>query len=371
MRIRKYLADDMKEGMMQVKKDLGMEAVILYSRPVRRKGLLGFFTPKQMEIVAAVDPKRKEPPANNSTLKKVAEKDREISYMNEEIKELKEKISEISAVAAINDQEESVESKVVTRKKSSAYWRNYLEHHDLDPTLLEEVFSEAEAEAAKPGRMSHAQMAEILKGKVEGKISCANGCSNRTQIFIGPTGVGKTTTLAKLAARHSLNQDEKVGLVTIDHYRIGAVDQLCAYAEIMDLPLEVVMSPQDLFKVMMRLENCDRILIDTAGRSTGNNEQLSDLASYIEMLKPADIYLVLSATTRSQDLQFITERFKKLSYNRLVITKLDETSSYGAIMNSSYYTKMPLVYLTDGQQVPEDLKLAAEADPAGMLWRKG
>jgi len=371
MKIKKYVAEDMKEGMMRVKKDLGMEAVILHSRPVRRKGLLGFFTPRQVEIIAAVDPTRKQPPVNDNMLKKVAEKDQEISSMAEELKELKGKITEISTVALGSGQDEKVGSGVVTKKKSSAYWRNYLEHHDLDPNLMEEIFSEAEEEAARPGRISHAQMAEILKEKASAKISSINGSSNRTQVFVGPTGVGKTTTLAKVAARYSISEQEKVGLVTIDHYRIGAVDQLRAYSEIMDLPLEVVMNPQDLFKVMMRLEGCDRILVDTAGRATGNNEQLEDLAAYIDMLKPADIYLVISATTRRQDISYITEKFARLNYNRLVLTKLDETNSYGALLNSPYYTKVPLAYLTDGQRVPEDLKQAAEIDVAGMLWRAG
>lgn len=368
MKIRKYLASDMKEGMMRVKKDLGMEAVILYSRKVRRKGLRGFFTPKQMEIIAAVDPKSKESSSNGAILKKVSEKDQEISAMAEQLNELKDQISEISTVASINDDEEP-SSKIVTKKKSSAYWRSYLEHHDLDPTLLEEVFGEAEADAAKPGRMSHARMAEILRAKVAAKINITNGCGSRTQIFIGPTGVGKTTTLAKLAARFSLQNQEKVGLITIDHYRIGAVEQLRSYSEIMDLPLEVVMNPQDLFKVMMRLEACDRILIDTAGRSTGNKEQLDDLGSYLDMLQPADIHLVLSATTRRQDVNYIAECFKPLKYNRLIVTKLDETNAYGTVINSAYYTKMPLVYLTDGQRVPEDLKPASEVDLAGLLWR--
>ncbi len=370
MKIRKYLAADMKEGLMRVKKDLGPDAIILQSRKVRRKGLRGFFTPKQMEIVAAVDPRNRESEVNHVMLKKVMEKDRQMTVMLEEIKELKATVSEISTVAAINDSDER-ETKTITRKKSSAYWRSYLEHHDLDPTLLEEIFTEAEADAAVPGRMSHGRMAEILREKAARRILCTNGCNSRTQIFIGPTGVGKTTTLAKLAARFSLNDNENVGLITIDHYRIGAVEQLRSYAEIMDLPLEVVMAPQDLFKVMMRLEGCNRILVDTAGRSTGSKEQIEDLAAYIDMLLPADIHLVVSATTRRQDIGYIADSFKRLKYNRLIITKLDETTAYGAVFNSSYYTKMPLVYLTDGQRVPQDLKAAVEIDLAGLLWKAG
>jgi flagellar biosynthesis protein FlhF len=290
--------------------------------------------------------------------------------MAKELSELKNVVSELSAVSAVDDHNGS-KAMVIPKKKSINYWRNYLEHHDLDPNLLEEIFSEAETDAAVPGRMSHSRMAEILREKAARKVSCISGCSSRSQIFIGPTGVGKTTTLAKLAARFALENQEKVGLITIDHYRIGAVDQLRTYAEIMDLPLEVVLAPGDLFKVMMRLENCDRILIDTAGRSTGSDDQLNDLVPYIDMLLPADIHLVISATTRRQDVLYIAERFRRLKYNRLVITKLDETNAYGNLLNSYYYTKTPLIYLTDGQRVPEDIKPASEVDLAGMLWRTG
>ncbi|MGM0651877.1 MAG: flagellar biosynthesis protein FlhF [Bacillota bacterium] len=370
MKIRKYLAADMKEGLSKVKKDLGSEAVILHSRRIRRKGLRGFFTPRQMEITAAVDQKKKEPQANSVILKKVVEREKEISDMAGELKELKNIVSELSTVACDNDGDDKIPG-IITKKKSSNYWRNYLEHHDVDPILLEEIFSEAEEEAKVPGRMSHTRMAEILKNKAARKINFSKGFNARTQIFIGPTGVGKTTTLAKLAARSSFSLDEKVGLITIDHYRIGAVEQLRTYSEIMDLPLEVVITPQDLFKVMVRLESCDRIFVDTAGRSTGSEDQLDDLLPYIDMLQPADIYLVISATTRRQDIGFITERFKRLKYNSLVITKLDETNAYGALLNGTYYTRVPLVFLTDGQRVPEDLKLASEVDLAGLLWRAG
>ncbi len=367
MKIRKYMAADMKEGMARIKKDLGPDAVILHSRSVRRKGLRGLFSPRQMEIIAAVDQKKDQTTANNVMLKKVIEKEKQMSVMAKELNELKNVVSELSAVSVAENHNNTTTT--ITKKKSVNYWRNYLEHHDLDPNLLEEIFSEAETDAAVPGRMSHSRMAEILHEKAARKVSCISGCSCRAQIFIGPTGVGKTTTMAKLAARFALENQEKVGLVTIDHYRIGAIDQLRTYAEIMDLPLEVVLAPRDLFKVMVRLENCDRILIDTAGRSTGSDDQLDDLVPYIDMLLPADIHLVISATTRRQDVQYIAERFKRLKYNRLIITKLDETNAYGNLLNSFYYTKAPLIYLTDGQRVPEDIKPASEVDLAGMLWR--
>lgn len=368
MKIRKYIASDMKEGLAKIKHELGPEAVILHSFNMRPKGWRGLFAPRQVQIIAACDQKKQQAAANGVILKKVMEKDQQISVMAREIDELKSTVSELSLLAE-TEETAPANTTVLTRKKSVNYWRHYLEHHDLDPRLLEEIFCEAEEEANVPGRMSHGRMAEILQKTASGKLSCQSGCSNRVQIFIGPTGVGKTTTLAKLAARFALEEKEKVGLITIDHYRIGAVEQLRTYAEIMDLPLSVVLAPGDLFKAMLKLEGCDRILIDTAGRSTGQDDQLEDLVAYIDMLLPADVYLVLSATTRRQDVHYIAERFKKLKYNRLIVTKLDETNAYGNLFNGFYYTKAPLAYLTDGQRVPEDIKLATTTDVAEMLWR--
>ncbi|MEW5785286.1 MAG: flagellar biosynthesis protein FlhF [Bacillota bacterium] len=367
MKIRKYLAGDISEGLQRIKKELGPDAIILQTRPVRRKGLRGYFTPRQLEIIAALDTNREEKAGLGEALTQVLVEDKRTEKMKEELLELKSMVSRLTESSPPRtDFPFPADGAVI--KKPIMYWRRYLEHQDLDAVLLHELLSEIEKETAGPGRVSQTVVAQLLQTKTVRRLRCDATKKYRTQIFVGPTGVGKTTTLAKLAARFALDEQERVGLLTIDHYRIGAVDQLRTYAEIMDLPLEVVYSPRDLVKAMLRLEGCERILVDTAGRATGNTEQMEELSGYIELLQPADIYLVISATTRQQDIRLITECFNRLKYNRLIVTKLDEAAVYGAVLNSIYYTNLPLAYLTNGQRVPEDLKLVNEAELAGLLW---
>ncbi|NLA27831.1 MAG: flagellar biosynthesis protein FlhF [Firmicutes bacterium] len=250
--------------------------------------------------------------------------------------------------------------------ENHSYWRNYLERQDIDPAIGNELLAGLSEKPGGPG-LGWASMVLALQEQLTSRVPVTGEREYRTLVLIGPTGVGKTTTLAKLAARYALTFKEKVGLITIDHFRIGAVEQLKAYAEIIDLPLEVAITPADLALSLERLSGCDRILVDTAGRSTGNLNQIDELSDYMELLLPAEVHLVISATTRWQDIRHITGNFMKLQYNRLLITKLDETASYGAVLNGAYHTGRPLIYLTDGQSVPDCLKLAGEMDWAKLF----
>jgi len=369
MKIRKYLAANVTEGLQQIRKELGNDALILQTRPVRRKGLRGIFTPRQVEILVALDSRPQEKMEITEALTRALAEEERAKKVQAELQELKTMVKQLVAVPPVSETV-SLQDGVAT-KGPVAYWRRYLEHQDLDAALLQELFKESEIEFKGPGRLSQGRVAQILREKAIGRINVNGSKNQRTHIFVGPTGVGKTTTLAKIAARLALSEQESVGLVTIDHYRIGAIEQLRTYAEIMDLPLEVVYAPRDLYKALVRLERCQRILVDTAGRATGNREQMEELAGYIEQLLPAVVYLLISATTRQQDIRLIADSFSKLKVNRLIITKLDEAAVFGAILNSAYYTNLPLAYITDGQRVPEDIKLADEVELKKLLWGGG
>jgi flagellar biosynthesis protein FlhF len=208
------------------------------------------------------------------------------------------------------------------------------------------------------GPLSDNIISLILRKKLRQRMKAAPEKGAAIQVFVGPTGVGKSTTLAKLAARYALYQGEKVGIITIDHYRIGAIEQMRTYSDITGLPLEVVMSPKALRNAVEKFSDCQRILIDTAGRSSLNAPHIQELAGYIQKLPPSEVFLVISATTKRQDLQLICDNFRPLAYNRLIFTKLDETNSYGVLLNGSYLTNMPVIYMTTGQSVPDDICLA-------------
>jgi flagellar biosynthesis protein FlhF len=176
--------------------------------------------------------------------------------------------------------------------------------------------------------------------------------------FVGPTGVGKTTTIAKLAAQHALGEKKKVALLTIDTYRIAAVEQLRIFAKLIGIPLEVVMSASELERSLALHREKDLLLIDTAGRSQRDTAQMAELASCFAHGKRATVHLVLSATASQQNLADIVERFRPLALESLIFTKLDESNTFGGILNTALQVHVPLSYLTTGQRVPEDIEVA-------------
>jgi len=177
-------------------------------------------------------------------------------------------------------------------------------------------------------------------------------------MFLGPTGVGKTTTLAKIAARLSLVENKKIGLITADTYRIAAVEQLKTYSEILGIPLEVIYEASELQEAIEKFKDKDYILIDTAGRSHKSKELKSDYDDLVRYLKDVKIYLVMSMTTSFKDLKSIIDSYGFLKEYRLLFTKLDEATSYGNILNLKVLTGKPLSYFTIGQSVPDDIEVA-------------
>lgn len=180
-------------------------------------------------------------------------------------------------------------------------------------------------------------------------------------MLVGPTGVGKTTTLAKLAARYALLKYRyKVGIITLDTYRIGAVEQLFQYAQMMKLPFEDVIDVSDFKKALHNLSYCDMILIDTVGSSQHDTEKIEKIATFLKSAsQPIDVNLVLSASAKFQDLKEAYEKFSFLNIDTLTITKFDETSGFGNIFSLIYETQKPLSYFSTGQEVPDDIRTAS------------
>jgi len=186
----------------------------------------------------------------------------------------------------------------------------------------------------------------------------------KIMMCVGPTGVGKTTTIAKLAARYAykMGVDYKVGIITIDSFRVGAIEQLKAYANIMRLPFEVVKKTEDLVEALLRLQDCHYILIDTAGSSQYDIEKIELINKYQNRLKEINIekMLVLPANIKQTDLLEIYDRYSVLNIKELIFTKLDETKSFGNIISFAYKVKRSISYISIGQNVPDDLIVADE-----------
>jgi flagellar biosynthesis protein FlhF len=181
---------------------------------------------------------------------------------------------------------------------------------------------------------------------------------SRVVAFVGPTGVGKTTTIAKIAAVELLKNKRKVGLITADTFRIAAVEQLKTYANILQIPVEVVFSTEEVAEAIDKLKDRDLILIDTAGRNYGDTVFVEKLNEFLKASQPDETCLVLSLTTKSADLEHIVANFEGVEIDKFIFTKLDETSSYGALYNLAHRFRKPLAYLTTGQNVPDDIEVA-------------
>jgi flagellar biosynthesis protein FlhF len=187
-------------------------------------------------------------------------------------------------------------------------------------------------------------------------------------VLVGPTGVGKTTTIAKLAAIHKLLHKKSVGLISTDTYRIGAIEQLKTFAAIADIPMEVVYKPAELPGALRRFHGRDLVLVDTVGRSHRSKKEIAELGKYIDALNPDETHLVLSASTAPKAINDMVERFKVLKPNRLLFTKLDEAASLGPLLNVLSRQQLSVGYVTTGQRVPDDILAVEPAHLASMIY---
>ena len=213
------------------------------------------------------------------------------------------------------------------------------------------------------------KLVDIMDGMIDtaGPVCPSLDGKARVVALIGPTGVGKTTTIAKLAANFKLRQNKKVGMVTIDTYRIGAVEQLRTYAQIIDVPLKVVVTPSDLAESLENMRDMDVVLIDTAGRSQMDEIKLKELKTFLDVAKPQETHLVLSSTGHYSHMLRAADEFVKLGVDRLIITKLDEAVSFGVVLSVLRKVNASLSYVTTGQDVPDDIEVGSGRKLARML----
>jgi flagellar biosynthesis protein FlhF len=208
---------------------------------------------------------------------------------------------------------------------------------------------------------------ELLKSSIARALSKMGAASSQMEnkpkkrkivAFVGPTGVGKTTTIAKLAVIQAIKMRKTVALISLDNCRIAAIDHLKAYARVIGIPMEVASSIKELKTSVKKLRNRHLILIDTPGMSQKNENQINELRDMLEGISPTQTHLLMSATTNDSNLMDIWEKFKAIPIARLIFTKLDETTTFGNIVNQLCRSKIPISYFTNGQEVPEDIEIA-------------
>lgn len=339
MQIKRFEAPDIQQALRQVKEALGPEAIILSTKALKKtNGRTRAFSPTTVEVVAAIDhpPSDAARPAGKAAppwLPPAAKKKDSFSPSEDLFLERM-----LSAGLAPDFARRLIEEFKTWLKESRAEmnletYRNYLQWKFMDAVEVTGV--------------------DLGAGKVWS--------------FIGPTGVGKTTTLAKLAAHFNLQLKKKVILVTVDTYRIGALDQLSTYSRILRLPLEIASGREELGEILRRNRQQDLVLIDTAGRNPYQGEQLEELKDILTVDSRIENHLVLSATTKDYDLAQIAERFSLLPIRSYVFTKIDETEEFSSLFNQLLRFKRPLSYLTNGQRVPEDIELATKGRVAHLV----
>jgi len=460
MNLKTYQADSMADALAQVKKDLGNNAVILHTRTVKRGGILGVGGRSVVEITAgndpAVLPQAKRPaiiadpeeygsparcsgdmdgvshklsPAEGAAMKRdfsprtEPDHPKRLSTLHGEITELRAMVRELldrpvgrSAQPPIPEMPDELRE----------YYTRLIQNSVADDLAGQIIATAADRlrecrsrlhksqiNAQSQDRREKTMMADMVRAVIVETIEkmlppsqdvpLDTGSETRFIALVGPTGVGKTTTIAKLAAKLKLRQHLRVGLITVDTYRIAAVDQLKTYAEILDIPLEIVLTPEEMQQAVDRLADREVVLIDTSGRSQNDTDRLGELKSFLEVVgnpasgidycvsdRVADIdsnpqdrlpasgdrtrlqtHLVLSCTAHPRQLAEVTEKFGVLGIDRVVFTKLDEAVGLGVVLNVISRTKWKLSYLTAGQDVPEDIEVGQVRRIAQMILSEG
>ncbi|PAD27174.1 flagellar biosynthesis protein FlhF [Niallia circulans] len=387
MKIQKYVARDMPEAMKKIRAELGNDAVILHSKVIYTGGFLGLFKKRNIEVLAAIDPSISETTISKQTKKREIRSpvlikepafraDADNSANNISLKE-GEKISDYPEIVKhlneINQNVKANRSMTFSIPAPITKIVNQLDKQGIDEEIKTGLVKDLVAKWYAAGEdVLESQVSEwarqFLLTEISpfsfGEISLAKKYIN----VIGPTGVGKTTTLAKIAANIILRQQKSVGFITTDTYRIGAIEQLKTYANILDVPLEVCYSLEDFEHATKKLEECDVILIDTAGRNFRNKKYVEDLMQVVDYKREMETLLVLSMTAKQDDLEEIYQQFSAIKIDAFVFTKLDETSSYGAMINLIVACKKGAAYITTGQNVPDDIVPATPEELVNKLF---
>ena len=362
MRIKKFAANDMADAMRQIRRELGPEAIILHQRQLRDGGFWKTFKRPGVEVLAAVDTDVPSPtPLKRPQIRPAHRQSRPGDH--QALLEIQRTVGEVHEAIARLETMTELPSQVSHFGENLAQIYQHLLHQEvtreLAYDLVHQVFKELSPQALEnePTVRSQVKAQMERQMRVVGPLRVVPG-ETRTIFLIGPTGVGKTTTLAKLAANFALNEQRRVALLTTDTYRIAAIPQLRTYGEIMGLTLDVAYSPSELQDLVIRHQDKDIVLVDTPGRSQHNQPMLEEMADFMREVPSRTLYLAVSAASKYRDMLDVVSHFGTVPIDGIIITKLDETVSFGPILNLASEIARPFTYYTNGQDVPADIQVA-------------
>lgn len=389
MKMKTYRAGTFKGALEQIKSEWGPEAFVLTSKQVRAPGFSGLLGRKVFEVTAGLDrtpdPDGAEMEARQGGRSEAAQApSRSTRRPREAAREYASQLPAEKPAQSPREREElaqlrrwiygltrlSQPPEILLLGEPIGELYDDLCANDVEPTIVKMLMNSACAQFPNGGRGHPGDLATYVSSLIE-KLVTVKDASKRIKIFLGPTGVGKTTTVAKLAARALINHEGKVGLITTDTFRIGGAQQLRTYAEIMGAPVKVARSVPELSRLLDQWQGFDTVLIDTVGKSQRQLDEFADLAGLLGRRPDIEKHLILSATTKPLDIREIVEKFGLFSPDYLCFTKLDETTTFGSLLNEHNRTGKPLSYFGVGQKVPEDLEVATKSRVAELVMGRG
>ena len=359
--------------MAEVKSDMGLDAVILQTRRLRQGGFLGVMASEVVEVTAAVDPdavrnksqavaptRQPAPPESAEDMKMMA--------VHWELANMRKTLE--NALASMQGGT-SQQPSTVASGSSHTQLMDWAQKNDVEAEAAAALLQGISAQAS-----SNDICTKLLRERIFAWLRNTSGITIRpgqstVVAMVGPTGVGKTTTVAKLAANFALREKYRVALVTADTYRIAAVEQLKTYADLIGIPIEVIYTPQELKDAIQRHRDKHLVLIDTAGRSPANQPQMLELEELLAVDCSIEKHLVLSATTKFTECLDAVRRFKTANPQKYLFTKIDEACNLGTLLSLMHHVPRPLSYITTGQNVPDDIELADPQRLTNLILRGG
>ncbi len=363
MILKTYIVNDMQEGMEKIKKELGPDAIMLSTKEYKKKGIKGLFSKPKIEIVAAYDAQeriaiqpRESQKRTSSKAASGRERTRESLHTESEMSAIEKKLSRLDNTLSSFMQriENNYADKFASYSKPVRSFAGSLLDNDVREDIVYELADKAEELIRKGGSADNAAEKVIKDYLGEAKVIDTDK-KNQVILFLGATGVGKTTTLSKITTDMVVNRGKKAAVMTTDIYKIASTEQLKVYSDILEVPFSVVYSNEDLEENMDKFADRDIIFIDT-GKSPDEEEYNRQIKELISQVKPDEIYLVISAASNYKSCVKTLAGYSYLKDYRIIITKTDEAESPGMIFNIRSLTDKPFSYLTYGQILTEDIK---------------
>ncbi len=402
MKIKKYLATSLNEAVNQMKSELGSDAIILSTRVINQKN--NGIPLKSFEIIAGIDNQSEISVVNEKNNLEVEKKNKSIITQNkfdEELKNLKEKIfiekesvvdyadsplafayGESSTKTKKNKQKNLIKIKEENQKQLKksegnnqnkfASLRKVLKKREIQMSIIDYLINDLEKHSRllKTNNFEN-YLISLISSMIPTSVSeIKKEKKSKVITLLGPTGVGKTTSIAKLAIISKLIHKLDVGLISIDTFRLGAIDQLKTFSNISDIDFLVAYNPIDLPKLVDKFKKKNIVFIDTVGRSQNNQKQLLEMKNFLSKIKVDETWLVLNSVSTTKALFDIANKFQIMNYNGLVFTKLDESVAFGNILNVVHKYNLSVKYLTNGQVIPDDI-IAGDSDYIARLIYSG